>query len=377
MAQAAASTCEICIGGPGEHYCQQCNQLFCGSCKLSHLRANICKNHTFLSGPKKEDKLLCTEHEERCLSYCHDCDTTVCRVCSVERHSRHLMTDLAKSTIKLRSELAKQIELKVATSKQSISKIEKETQTYRDKVKAVIKTITDEGNYWTKLINEKIEALIKSVQDREQKEIQSMAAYSEVYKGVVETCQTWQKSIKKMETTEDVLMLQKLKQLKTDVDQIVLKPIPDAPSVSYRNKKHSATQIDNLFAELQFPNGKAVLRQTENKQSAKPQAMQKRYRYTCNVCGEIFKLNITKNRQIAILFVTEIGIQLGTRYYVLYIQTIEVHHHTDGNVPELYYNDFKPNVQEKYLKTDILIDVTNTLRCRYSKYVTLKMTISD
>ncbi|CAC5406568.1 unnamed protein product [Mytilus coruscus] len=233
MALAAASTCEICIGGPGEHYCQQCNQLFCGSCKLSHLRANICKNHTFLSRPKKEDELLCTEHEERCLSYCHDCDTTVCRVCSVEKHSRHLMTDLAKST-------------------QNISKIEKETQTYRDKVKAVIKTITDEGNYWKKLIDEKVEALIKSVHDREQKEIRSMSAYSEVYEGVVKTCQTWQKSIKKMETTADVLMLQKLKQLKTDVDQIVLKPILDAPYESYRNKKPSATQIDNLFTELQF-----------------------------------------------------------------------------------------------------------------------------
>ncbi|CAC5402512.1 unnamed protein product [Mytilus coruscus] len=269
MAQAAASTCEICIGGPGEHYCQQCNQLFCGSCKLSHLRANICKNHTFLSGPKKEDTLLCAEHEERCLSYCHDCDTPVCIVCSVEKHSRHLMKGLAETTLKFKSELFENIESKAGTTNFNLGKIEKDTKVYREKVKAVIKTITEEGKYWKQLIDKKVEALIKLVQDKEQKETQNMTAYSEVYKGVAENCQTWQNNIKKMETTADIILLNKLKQLKTDVDKFVLKQIPDAPSVSYKSKTPAGTEIDNLFGEIQFPIGKAVLKQTDNKQSAK------------------------------------------------------------------------------------------------------------
>ncbi|VDH94202.1 Hypothetical predicted protein [Mytilus galloprovincialis] len=254
MAQAAASTCEICTAGPGEQYCQQCNQLFCGNCKLSHLRATSCKSHTFLSGRhiNQEEKLLCTEHTESFLFYCHDCDTPVCRICSVEKHSRHLMTDLTKSTIKLKSELAKSIESKITTSRQNINKIEIETNTYREIVKTVIKTITDEGNYWKNLIDKKVEALIKIVQDKELKEIQNMNAYIEVYNEVVENGQTLQTNMMTMETTADVLLLKKLQQLETDVEQIVLKQVPDAPFMSFRKRELSGTEIDNIFGELVF-----------------------------------------------------------------------------------------------------------------------------
>ncbi|XP_071128203.1 transcription intermediary factor 1-beta-like [Mytilus edulis] len=269
MAQAAASTCEICIGGPGEHYCLQCNQLFCESCKLSHSRANICKNHTFLSGPKKSDALFCPEHEERCLSYCHDCDTPVCIVCYNWKHRHHLMKELAESIQELKYKLFEKIETKVATANFNLDKIAKDTKAYREKVKAVIKTITREGKYWKQLIDKKVEALIKLVQDKEQRETQNMTAYSEVYKGVAENCQTWQSNTKKMKTTADILLLNKLKQLKYDFDQIVVKQIPNAPDVSYRNKKTSDAEIDNLFGELQFLNCKVVLRQTDKEKRAK------------------------------------------------------------------------------------------------------------
>ncbi|CAC5408088.1 unnamed protein product [Mytilus coruscus] len=73
-----------------------------------------------------------------------------------------------------------------------------------------------------------------------------------------------QKNIKTMETTTDFLLLKKLKQLKTDVDQIVLKEIPDAPIVSYRHKKPSDTEIDKLFGELQFRDSKAIIEETDN-----------------------------------------------------------------------------------------------------------------
>ncbi|CAG2238770.1 unnamed protein product [Mytilus edulis] len=254
MAQAPASTSEICTGGPGEHYCQQCDQLFCGSCKLSHLRTKSCKNHTFVSGRdiNQKKKLLCTEHKECFLFYCQDCDTPVCKVCSVEKHSRHLMTDLTKTTVKRRSELAKDIELKITTSRQNVNKIENYTKAYREEVKAVIKTITEEGNYWKKLIDKKVDSLVELVQDEEQKALHNMSALTKVYRGVFENCQQWQKNIKELETVADVLLLQKLKKLKVDVDNIDLKQVQERSSVSYRNKKHSHTEIDSLFGELQF-----------------------------------------------------------------------------------------------------------------------------
>ncbi|XP_063413322.1 E3 ubiquitin-protein ligase TRIM36-like isoform X2 [Mytilus trossulus] len=288
MAQTAASTCEICTGGPGEYYCQQCDQLFCGGCKLSHLRMKISKNHTFLSGPNinKEEKLFCTEHEEIFFFYCNDCDTPVCRICSVEKHSRHLMTDLTKSTEKLKFELVKNIESKVTISKLNLDKIEKETKAYSEEVKAVIRTITEEGNYWKKLIDQKVEDFVKIVHDKEQKAVQTMSALTKVYCGVFESCQEWGKKIKEMEPIADVLLLKKLKKIKTDVDSIELKQVPERSSVSYKNKKPSGTEIDSLFGDLQFKEGKELMEKNENQQNTRrPRKMQKMYKYVCFNCG--------------------------------------------------------------------------------------------
>ncbi|XP_063416385.1 E3 ubiquitin-protein ligase TRIM9-like [Mytilus trossulus] len=287
MAQAAASTCEICTGGPGEHYCQQCDQLFCGNCKLSHLRTKSCKKHTFGSGRdiNQEEKLLCTDHKESFLFYCQDCDTPVCRICSVEKHSRHLMTDLTKSTKKLRSELAKDIELKEISSRQNVNTIEKYTKAYREEVKAVIKTITEEGSYWKKLIDNKVEDFVKLVQDEEQKALQNMSALTKIYRKDFENCQQLQKNIKEMESIADVLLLKKLKKLRIDVDNIELQQDPESSSVSYRNKKRLGTEIDSLFGELQFKEGKALMAKTENQLKTRSKDSQKIYKYECKHCG--------------------------------------------------------------------------------------------
>lgn len=102
------------------------------------------------------------------------------------------------------------------------------------------------------MIDKKVKALIKEVQDKEQKKIQNMTAYRELNEGVVENCETWQTDINTMETRADILLLKKLKQLKPEVDQTILNPIPNAPFVSYRNKKPLRTDIDSLFGEIKF-----------------------------------------------------------------------------------------------------------------------------
>lgn len=123
-----------------------------------------------------------------------------------------------------------------------MNKIEKETETYSEEVEAVTQTITEEGNYRKPLIGKKVESLPKLVQDRTYKEQQNMSAYWKVYIRVLANCTKWQKNIKKMETTTGVLLLEKLKQFKTDVDQINLKHVPDVPSVSYNVKKNRHVQ---------------------------------------------------------------------------------------------------------------------------------------
>lgn len=253
MAQVASKVCDICLSGHGEYYCQQCDQLFCGNCKLSHLRAKISKNHILLKGPdiKLNEKIFCKEHDnENFILYCHDCDIQVCIQCSVKQHSRHYMTDLKETSEKIKAELLGNLEYKVSTANLNISKMEKKTEVYRDEIKAVIKTITEEGNYLKELIDKKVEALIKSVQDGEQKEIQNLSAYTESYREVLDKCITWQKEIGEVETKAYSLLLQKLKKIKTDVDLIELKQVLDKPSMSYSKKELCGTDIDTLFGKL-------------------------------------------------------------------------------------------------------------------------------
>ncbi|XP_076071176.1 uncharacterized protein LOC143042648 isoform X2 [Mytilus galloprovincialis] len=88
-----------------------------------------------------------------------------------------------------------------------------------------------------------------------------------------------------METMADVLLCERLKKLKVDVDNIDLKPVSEGSYVSYRNKKSSGTEIDSLFGEMQFKEGKARMEKSESQQNTRPKKSQKRYKYTCAWCG--------------------------------------------------------------------------------------------
>ena len=43
VVQCAVHSCEICDNKPGSQYCTNCEQYFCSNCKLSHLKAKLCK----------------------------------------------------------------------------------------------------------------------------------------------------------------------------------------------------------------------------------------------------------------------------------------------------------------------------------------------
>ena len=66
MAQSVLKPCEICMGDPGNHYCLQCQQYFCGICKAQHNRQQVSRNHEFQSGENvvQEVKLRCEEHKK-------------------------------------------------------------------------------------------------------------------------------------------------------------------------------------------------------------------------------------------------------------------------------------------------------------------------
>lgn len=243
MAQVASKVCEICDGGGhGKYHCQECHQLFCENCKMIHTRQRISKYHTYLtvSNTNMEDKMFSNDHR------------------SVTKVNRHSTTDSSESTKnkleKLQTESLMNIEEKVAKAKSCISQMDNNRKSYREIIKKVISSITEDAEDLKKLVDKKVDDFKKLIRDAEQKEIEKMMTYNKGCRADLQKFQSLEKDIKDEVATTDVYiqLLQKMKQLNTDVDSIELQEVPDEPDVSYKNKKLSGTDIDNLFGELQF-----------------------------------------------------------------------------------------------------------------------------
>ncbi|VDI83803.1 Hypothetical predicted protein [Mytilus galloprovincialis] len=275
MAQVASKVCEICEGGHGKYHCQECDQLFCENCKMIHTRQRISKNHTYLtvSNTNMEDKMFSNGHM------------------SVTKVNRRSTTDPSESTKnkleKLQTESLMNIEDKVARAKSCISQMDDTRKSYRENIKKVIHTITEDGDDLKKLIDQKVDEFRNMIRDEEQKEIEKMVTYNKGCRAVLQKFQSLEKDIKAVVASTDVhiQLLQKMKQFNTDVDSVELQEVPDEPNVPYRNKKLSDTDKENLFGKLQFPDTtsaqKAII---DNKNETRSEDTQKQYKYRNTRC---------------------------------------------------------------------------------------------
>ncbi|XP_070563513.1 E3 ubiquitin-protein ligase TRIM56-like isoform X2 [Ptychodera flava] len=99
-------SCELCERD-ALYWCKECAQLFCDSCRSSHGKLRILRNHTFISTEEygrvvadgKQAQLLprfCNRHSQSQLEFfCDSCQVTVCIRCAVTSHkgdSHHLLS---------------------------------------------------------------------------------------------------------------------------------------------------------------------------------------------------------------------------------------------------------------------------------------------
>ncbi|XP_071124343.1 transcription intermediary factor 1-beta-like [Mytilus edulis] len=177
MAQAASKTCEICVSGPGHNYCEQCDQLFCDGCKISHLRTKMSKNHTFLSGPNinTEVKLYCKEHDENFIYYCMECSLPVCKICAIKNHKKHDLSEIKESLESIKAEVKIDVETKIKKLQSKIADINQGTHTYQADVQKVIQAIQEEGRHLKEMIDKKVEGLIITLKEKDTRNVKAMS----------------------------------------------------------------------------------------------------------------------------------------------------------------------------------------------------------
>lgn len=96
------ATCEACISGcKAEAFCRQCAVFICKNCVESHKQMKVFATHKVVSlsdlkhGRTRQIAVAepatkkCAIHEEPLLIYCFDCDSLVCRDCTVKIHKDH------------------------------------------------------------------------------------------------------------------------------------------------------------------------------------------------------------------------------------------------------------------------------------------------
>ncbi len=95
-------TCEGCnSGSKAEAFCRHCAVFICKDCVLSHKKIKVFSSHEVVSledlkqGRAKQIAVAepatkkCSIHEEPLLIYCYDCDSLICRDCTVIDHKDH------------------------------------------------------------------------------------------------------------------------------------------------------------------------------------------------------------------------------------------------------------------------------------------------
>ncbi|CAC5423989.1 unnamed protein product [Mytilus coruscus] len=255
MAQAASKTCEICVSGPGHNYCEQCDQLFCDGCKISHLRTKMTKNHTFLSDPNinPEVKQYCKEHDENFIYYCTECSTPICKICVIKKHKSHDFAEIKESTEGIKAEVKMVIDMKMRNLQSNIADIDQGSNQYKTDVNGVIHAIREVGRKLKEMIDEKVEGLINTVKKKDTKNVQTLESVGNELKTALDKAKEQQKFYQDTQGIKDTTkLLQKLKQIKSQIDQIEEMQVPIIPSVKYAQQKATEREIEKLFGELTF-----------------------------------------------------------------------------------------------------------------------------
>ena len=149
--------CELCSdsGDKAEAFCRQCAMFICKNCIEHHKKLKILLTHEVASLEDlkqgrakpivvKEDpaSVKCPDHDEPLVVYCFDCDTLICRDCTMKDHRDHNFEFCKKAAATTKSNLLEKLE-PLKTQSSSLSHAVEEVRTTKQELKAQRDTVAN------------------------------------------------------------------------------------------------------------------------------------------------------------------------------------------------------------------------------------------
>ncbi|CAG2238425.1 unnamed protein product [Mytilus edulis] len=250
MAQAASKTCEICVSAPGSQYCIDCEEYYCENCKLLHNRQKLSRNHAFQKATDliPEGKPKCSKHKEELTLLCNTCNVPVCTSCVAGKHNKHDFSKIVDAIAQLREENETKLRAKTNEANQNIKKIEESLNVFDNSVESVIKAINDEGNMIKRMVDKSVAQMIALVKEQSKKEKDKLMNMLSDAKSVLVGGHTL--DIKRNEldkTRQDGSLVQKINNLKEEIDKLHINSLPEFPNISFSRKAVVEDDIRQLI----------------------------------------------------------------------------------------------------------------------------------
>lgn len=250
MAQVGSQTCDICSSALTEHYCIDCEQDFCETCKGLHTRQRATRNHVFQSSSDliQEVKSKCKEHDEDYIFLCSSCDVPVCKRCMAGNHNGHKVANIDDSVNNLTQGITIAIHKKLDIAIKNVKQIECGLEAFDLDVNSVIKGIREERQAINTIIDRIVENKIDEINSKakqEREKLQQMVIEANIELDKITVLDLIRKEHEK--TRRDAALFQKLKNLNSDIDKVQAITVPVLPTIQYSPKEVSDLNLVVLF----------------------------------------------------------------------------------------------------------------------------------
>ncbi|XP_063405613.1 E3 ubiquitin-protein ligase TRIM71-like [Mytilus trossulus] len=266
MAQAASKTCEVCLSAPGSQYCIDCEEYYCGNCKLLHNRLKLSRNHQFQKASDliPEGKSKCYEHKEEITLICNTCNAQICTRCVTGKHNGHIFSQIVDVIAQLEGESETKIRAKTNEANQSIKKIEESLKSFDNSVESVIKAITDEGRMIKRMVDKAVAQMITLVKEQSKKEKEKLMIMLSDAKSVLDDGQALdRKRTELKKIRQDGSLVQKINNMKEEINKLKISSLPEFPNISFSRKSVAEDDIRQLIGTYTISNCSPILEKVE------------------------------------------------------------------------------------------------------------------